>query len=252
MKRMWFALLGFAFTLAASQAQTEAEKTSALLDKAIAATGGLDKLGKLQGLTLKGKGAFHEAGKADLIFNGTWYTQGNDKSRTITELDVKGQKVREIRVINGDKGWTKEADQESKQMDKDNILEEKESLYFNWITTLAPLKSKDFKLTPLEEIKIGDKAAAGFTVSRKNNRDVKLYVDKETGLLLKSERKIKDLDAKKDVVEEVTFSDYKETGGIKVAMKFSVKWDGQPQADAEMSEAKVQEKLDDKLFTRPE
>jgi len=251
MKRTWLALLVFVFALVVCQAQTDAEKTAAILDKAIAATGGLDKLGKLQGLTLKGKGAFHEAGKADLIFTGTWYTQGSDKSRTITDLDIKGQKVREIRVVNGDKGWSKDADQESKQMDKDNLAEEKESLYFNWITTLAPLRGKGFKLTPLDETKIDGKPALGFTVVRQGNRDVKLYFDKETGLLLKSERKIRDLDAKKDVVEEVTFSDYKETGGIKVAMKFSMKWDGQPQADAEMSEANVQEKLDEKLFTRP-
>lgn len=251
MKRTWFGVLVFAVALAVCQAQTDADKAAAILDKAIAATGGIDKLGKLQGLTLKGKGAFHEAGKADLTFTGTWYTQGNDKSRTVTDLEIKGQKVREIRVINGDKGWTKDADQDSKQMDKDTLAEEKESLHFNWITTLAPLKGKDFKLTPLEEAKIDGKAAVGFTVAHKDNRDVKLYFDKATGLLLKSERKIRDLDAKKDVVEEVTFGDYKDTGGIKVAMKFSVKWDGQPQADAEMSEAKVQEKLDEKLFARP-
>ena len=39
--------------------------------------------------------------------------------------------------------------------------------------------------------------------------------------------------------------------GLKVAMKYTLKWDGKTQSEAEMSEAKAEEKLDDKLFAKP-
>jgi outer membrane lipoprotein-sorting protein len=234
---------GFSATSAA-----DAPTPAAILEKALKATGGEAKLAKFQGLILKGKGAYHVDGM-DLPFTGVWHTQGADKGRTLIEKEAKGGKSYELSVVNGDKGWTKEGKLESQQMDKDELAEEKANLYFNWITSLAPLKGKDFKLTPLDEAKVDGRAAVGFTVVRKGQRNIKLFFDKETGLLAQSERPVKD--GNKDVTETVLFSNYKEVDGIKIAMKYSVKWQGQPQADVEMSEAKVAEKLDDKLFTRP-
>lgn len=248
MRRLAFLTVALALLAGAVHGQANA---TAVLDKAIAAAGGEAKLAKLQGLTLKGKGNYHEAGKPDIPFTSTWYTQGNDKGRTINELEAMGAKSYEVRVINGDKGWVKDGKLEARVMDKDDLADERENLYFNWVTTLAPLKGKDFKLTAAEDAKVDGKAAAAFSVSSKGHRDIKLYFDKESGLLVKSERKVRDSSANKDVVEEVYFSNFKDADGIKIAMKYSVKWDGQPQADVEMTEAKAQEKLDDKLFQKP-
>lgn len=246
-----FALAAFlmaVFVAAAAHAADDAATPAAILDKALKASGGEAKLTKFQGMVLKGKGVFY-AEDMKLPFTGTWYTQGADKGRTIIEREAKGGKSYELSVVNGDKGWTKEGKLDSHQMDKDELAEEKDNLYFNWITTLAPLKGKEFKLTPLDEAKVEGRAALGFTVTHKAHRDIKLFFDKENGLLVKSERTVKD--EKKDVAETVVFSNYKEVDGIKIAMKFSVKWEGRPHADVEMSEAKVSEKLDEKLFARP-
>src|SRR5262249_2666322 len=137
----------------------EPETSSAILEKAIQATGGEAKLAKLQGLILKGKGVYHDAGNPDIPFTGVWYTQGADKGRTLIEMEIKGAKSRDLRVVNGDKGWSKQGNQEAQPMDKDELAEEQDNLYFNWITLLAPLKGKDFKLAPLDEAKVDGKAA---------------------------------------------------------------------------------------------
>jgi len=244
------ALLTLVLLAAVSAVQGQPNPT-AILDKAIQAAGGQARLARLQGLMLKGKGNYHEAGKPDIPFTSTWYTQGVDKGRTINELEAQGGKSYEVRVINGDKGWVKDGKLEARVMDKDDLADERENLYFNWITMLAPLKGKDFTLLPAEDAKVDGKPAATFTVRSKGRRDVKLFFDKESGLLVKSERKVRDTANSKDALEEVYFSDYKEINGIKIAMKFSVKWDGQPQADVTMTEGAAQEKLDEKLFQKP-
>lgn len=250
MRRMVIgSVLGLTFAiLAVSRAQ---DTTTTLLDKAMQAAGGEAKLAKLQGIMLKGKGVFHEAGGQNIPFTGTWYYQGAEKYRQYMEMEVMKQKTMELRVVNGDKGWTKDGPLEAQIMDKDELGAEKENIYFNWVTTLAPLKSKEFKLTLADEIKVDGKAAVGLLIARKGQRDVKLYFDKTSHSLVKTERKVRDLGTRKDVLEEMYFSNVKDVDGIKIPLKYSVKWDGQPLADAEMIEAKAAEKLDEKLFAKP-
>ncbi|MBL8797644.1 MAG: hypothetical protein JNM56_27340 [Planctomycetia bacterium] len=244
-------VLGSVLTLLALTAAQAQETAATLLDKAMQAAGGEAKLAKLQGLMLKGKGTFHEPGGQNIPFTAVWHYQGRDKYRQYMEMEVMKKKTMELRVVNGDKGWTKDGPLEAEIMDKDELNEEKENVYFNWVTTLAPLKGKDFKLTKADEIKVDGKAAIGLLIASKGHRDVKLYFDKETHALVKTERKVRDLSTRKDILEEMYFSNVKDVDGIKLPLKYAVKWDGQPLADAEMTEAKATEKLDEKLFAKP-
>jgi hypothetical protein len=228
----------------------DADTVKAVLDKAIKAIGGEEKLTKLQALTLKGKGTFHEEGR-QMPFTGVWQTQGIDKSRSSSTVDVKGIKNTEVRILNGNKGWSKSNDDKAEDFSDADLTEEKESAYLNYVTTLAPLKGKNFTLTSLGESKVDDRPVIGIKVSSKGHRDIKLFFDKETGLLAKSERPVKEVEKKKMYTEEILFSDYKEADGIKVAMKYILKWDGKVQIETEMTEAKAEEKLDDKTFAKP-
>ena len=56
-----------------------------------------------------------------------------------------------------------------------------------------------------------------------------LYFDKETGLLAKGERVLKD--EGKDVVEEMLFSGYKDVDGVKMAMRVVSRRVGKVHAD---------------------
>jgi len=224
---------------------------TAILDKAIKETGGADNLLKLQGCITKAKAIQHEPGQPDTVFTGTWYNEGADKMRSETEQDIKGKKVVEIIVVNGSKGWKKTANGASQQIEKEELAAEQDNAYLSWISTLAPLKNKEFKLTSLPDAMVHARAAVGFSVALKDHRDVKMYFDKENGLLVKCERKVWDTENKKAVTEEVLYSDYKTVDGIKVAMKIAFKWDGKPVMEIEASDVRLQEKLDDKLFTRP-
>jgi hypothetical protein len=243
-------VVGLALLAAGWCAADDADTVKSVLDKGIKALGGEDKISKYPGLMLKGPCKVYDNGKA-LPYTGSFYTQGLDKSRTVIVEKVQDNDVPIITVVNGNKGWVKEAGNETKELDNDSLNDEKENLYFNWIQMLVPLKGKEYKLTALGEIKVNNKPALGINVACKGRRDAKLYFDKETGLLVKAEHKVRDPDTKKDATEELFLSDYKEVDGIKIAMKYLVKWDGKTRSEADMSEAKFFEKIDDKLFQKP-
>jgi hypothetical protein len=217
----------------------------AILDKAIKATGGEEKLTRLQGYAFKLKGIHYGDNNQKLPFTAIVLSQGPEKGVLLQEIEAMGGKSFDLTVINGKEGWTKTGKGEARPLSADDLHEEKENLYFNWIGTLVPLKGKDFKLTPLDEIKVEGRAAAGFTVVCKGHYDVKFWFDKETGLLAKSERKIK------DGREEMVFTTYKDVDGIKLPTKVSVKLDGQPHYEYEVTEARVQDRLDEKMFAKP-
>jgi hypothetical protein len=227
----------------------DADTIKALLDKGIKVLGGEDKLTKLQGANLSGKGVFHIDGKKE-TFTARWLLQGSDKYRSEITED-KGAKRSEIRVVNGDKGWVKRGNDEARALSGDELTEDREVLWFSYVTSVIPLKGKDIKLSLLGEAKVEGKTAVGVKVATKGHRDVKLYFDKESGLLLKGERQVKDVDRNKEFTEEVVFDDYKEVNGIKMAMKYITRWDGKLQAEVEMNEAKAEEKLDDVHFAKP-
>jgi hypothetical protein len=68
------------------------------------------------------------------------------------------------------------------------VAEAKEQAHAGWVATLAPLKdAKRFTLATLGEIKVEDKPALGVKVSRQGPRDVDLYFDKRSGLLVRTE-----------------------------------------------------------------
>jgi hypothetical protein len=221
----------------------------ALLDRAIKAGGGEANLSKSFNATWKSKGKLHDSG---LTFTSEEFFQAPDRLREVVVYeDGQGQKTKILSILNGDKGWTRTGDEDPEDMDKDALAQEQEEAYLNWVTALAPLKDKAFRLTVLGEIKVDDRPALGLRVSRKDRADVKLYFDKENALLVKTERKRKDVENNKEVNEEVFYRSYKDVQGVQQPMKFEVKWDGQAYGEFEITDIKFPEKLEDNLFTKP-
>jgi len=107
-------------------------------------------------------------------------------------------------------------------------------------------------LTPLGESKVGDSDVIGIRVSSKGHRDVSLYFDKKTSLVLKSEFNVKDLMAgDKEIMQEVVYSDYKEAQGMKYPGKMIIKRDGMDFVNGEVTEWVPSEKLEDGVFAKP-
>jgi hypothetical protein len=121
------------------------------------------------------------------------------------------------------------------------------------VLSLQPLlNDKEFKLTVEGDKKVGDKEAKVVKVAREKRPTVTLYFDKESGLLVKSDMKVKDeFQNWKEALDESYFEDYKDVGGRKVFTKLRVVRDGKTMIEGTLSDQKVHDKLDPKLFEKP-
>jgi hypothetical protein len=222
----------------------------AVIAKAIDAAGGKTKLEKFKAATWKGKGKFHGLGQA-IDYTGEWAVQAPGKQRVVIEFEVNNMQFKHMRVVNGDMGWIRMMDNTT-DMDKETLAEEKEQMYAGWVSRLTPLKDKGFQLSPLGEVKVGDRDAVGIKVAHKDHRDVNLFFDKQNGLLLKSETQRKDVQAGgRELLEEMLFGDYKEMDGMRRASKVTIKRDGKLYVEAEVFDFRQAEKLDDSVFAKP-
>jgi hypothetical protein len=250
MKAGWYALVAFGLVLAGPVAARadDAADARAIVDKAIKAHGG-DALTKYKAVTVQMKGTVQAMGQG-IEFSGEVATHGPERQKLDIEASVAGQKFRVVNVLNGDKGWTRFGD-ETMELDKDKIAEAKEQAHAGWVASLVPLKEKGYTLTTVGEAKVNDKPAVGVKVSYKGRRDVDLYFDKASGLLVKSEARVRDEESGQEVNEETFYSDYKEVQGTQQAMKFLVKRDGKVFMEGEATSYELTEKLPDSVFDKP-
>jgi hypothetical protein len=221
----------------------------AIVEKAIKAMN-RDKVAALKAATWKGKAKVYLADQP-LDFQGEWFMSPPGKMRVDVEIAIMDMKIKQVRVVNGDKGWTKTGDT-LEDMDKDTLAEEKHTLYTGWVAQLLALRDPAFQLAPLGESKVGDRPAVGIKVSRKDHRDVNLFFDKETSYLLKSETRIKDLlMGGAEVSGETLYLDYRDVDGVKEASKLEVRRDGKKFVESEINDMQRKEKLDDNVFAMP-
>lgn len=250
MTRFRLALLAVGFALAAVPVRADdAADARKLVEKAVKAHGGQEALDKLPAAATTFKGTFHGMGEG-IPITGAVSAHGPDKQRVELEVEAGGMKIPITIVVAGDKGWTKVA-KDVTEMDKDQLAEAKEQAYAAWLTTLAPLKDKALTLATLGETKIEGKAALGVKVSSKGHRDVDLYFDKASGLLVKSETRVKDDATGQEVSEESFQSEYKAVQGVQHAMKFTVKRNGKLFLEGESTEVTLSEKFGADTFAKP-
>ena len=187
----------------------------------------------------------------EVEFTGDWALQAPEQARASVTVDLGGMIFKLVRVVNGDQGWMKQNDNDAQSMPDEALAEEKRQLIAQWALSLVPLKSAAFELTALGDSKVDDRPTAGVAATAKQGREIKLYFDKDSGLLLKTASKVKDMMSGDDVSQDVFYSDYKEVDGIKRAMKTKILRDGKKFLEMETSDFKPVEKLEDKVFAKP-
>jgi hypothetical protein len=250
MERYLGAMLAMVLILAPASPARADEAANAVLDKAIKALGGAEKLGKLGTISWKSKGKLSiNDSDNDISIEAT--AQGLDHFRSEFQGEFGGNTVKGVSVINGNKAWRRFGDN-TMEMDADAIANEKRTLYINLTPVLIlPLKGKGFKVETAGEEKVGDKPAVILKVTGPDGKDFKLFFDKESGLPVKLTATVVGFDGQ-DYVQDTTYSDYKDFGGIKKATKTESKRDGQKFITQEITEFKILDKPDPKLFAEPQ
>jgi hypothetical protein len=166
-------------------------------------------------------------------------------------LTIGGQNINVVTRVNGDK-ISIEANGnaiETPDQVKESIKDAQQLLK---VARLVPLvKEKRYELSLIGEVKVEGKPAIGVRVSAKDQKDINLFFDKETGLLAKMEHRTKEPTGGNEVTEERVILEYQKTReGIPMPKKVVVRHDGKAYLEAEVLEVTLLEKIDDSEFMK--
>jgi hypothetical protein len=153
-------------------------------------------------------------------------------------------------AVDGAKQWMI-VDGKASHFGAAGVAEERERIHADWVMSLRPLRSPSLHFKLLDETRVGGRPAVGVEVTSKGHRAVRLFFDRERGLLLKSETRLKDVASDKEVAHEEFYSDYREVQGVQLPMHVETRRDGRRYSESRRSDVKLLEKLDDKLFNEP-
>lgn len=230
-------------------ARADDKDPQAILDKAIKALGGEEKLKKAEAFTWKTKGTINFGGN-ETDYKGTVTSRGLDHARRESEMEINGEPRAFLMIVAGDKGWMKFGD-EPREMEDDALSNWKRRAYLEAVpVTIVPLKGKGFKVEAAGEEKVEGRPAAGVKVTGPDGKDFTIYFDKESGLPVKQVAQVTGFQGN-ETTEETTFKEYKDFGGIQKATKVETLRDGEPFIKSEVTEFKVLDKVDPKAFEEP-
>jgi hypothetical protein len=249
-KAVWLAV---AACLSPAPARADdAADARAVVDRAVRAMGGKDKLARCQAVAWKGKGSV-QIDAVTVTFTDELSARGLNLYNWQLNAEVNGRAIGLAVVFNGEKGWLKPDNAPAAQeFPKPYVpLFRADLRAVRLAQHLLPLTDKAYRLSHLGELKVGDRPAVGVKVSHKDWPDVDLLFDKETSLPVRAELRLKEGTDGPEVVHSLTFDAYKEADGVKHFTKVALRRDDKLTLEAEATEVSFPEKLDDSTFEKP-
>jgi hypothetical protein len=228
-----------------------ADEPKDVLARAIKAHGGEEVLTKNKASQVKSKGKITLPMLGEVDFTQEVSTMLPDKFRDTLTITVNNTDVTILTIANGD-DISIEAAGNKVDVPDEAKAQLKAAGHMTQVGRLVPLKdAKKYELSLIGEDKVEGKKVVGILVKAKDQKDISMYFDKETGLLAKMEFRGSEPGTNKEVNEERFVSEYgKNKDGVPVPKKIVVKHDGKTFLDAEVTELLYLEKLDDSVFKK--
>jgi hypothetical protein len=236
-----------------NESKASNENLLPLIDKVLTAYGGEETLNQIKAMTLE----LRTPGSHGKASTTKYFVELPDKYRI--EFGREGDAAKEIQIILGQdriRRWRKHADGKVEELifggldyPREYWLDEVK--YFGPRTVLR-LKDSDCKLSPLDGIKLNDRAAAGIALAKTGSPvefSLKMYFDKEIGLLLWQNNTLQQY--------ETVYSDYKTIDGLPIPGRTTdihsvgVGREMKESTKSELVDFKPFDKLDPKLFQEP-
>jgi len=253
MRIQGFSLLALAVLTGAVQAD-DSDAARVLVDEAIRAHGGEEALTKYPVVTVKTEGIFQGHKGTPVFFHTSEATtHGDDRFCVSLSGKLLKKEFQIVNVLDGKVGWIRQASegkQDTQECSPAQLADFREGGYLNRVTTLVPLKGRDFTLSLAGEQKHNDRALAGVRVSCRGQRDVTLYFDKQTHLLVKTEERGKAGTDAEGKVETIR-GRYKEVLGVQMPTSWEVYYNDQCLWSHHVIEYKFVEKPAPGTFAKP-
>ena len=227
----------------------DAANPIALVDKAVLALGGAEKLGHVKAAAWTATGIFTFQ-SVDIPVTARIVIQDTGHLRREFDINASGFQLKGVVIVAGDKAWIS-LNGNVENLDKEKLANERRIAYLSAIpVTVLPLKSEEFRLESIADERVGDRPAAGLKVTPPDGKEFSLYFDKESGLPVRLVAKVLDQDGK-EFTDETTFGDYKPVDGIQTVTRIESKRDGQKASAVRISDFKVLDHVDAKTFAEP-
>jgi hypothetical protein len=211
------------------------ESAHSIIQRAVAAHGGLDKLSRARADRTRMRGVIY-VGKATAPFTSEVTVQLPKKYKMVLAMREADKARVVIHELDGD-SVSVTIDGKAQQAQGTHANQLRQTLELESALRLAPLlDAKAFALTALGEFKLNDRVVVGVLVRGSGQRELKLYFDKETALLVKTEQKVDGGDGK-DVVQEAFYRDHREVGGRIRPGRAAAYRDGKKVMEAELIDA---------------
>lgn len=225
------------------------DEARALIERAVKAHGGAKALGRIHADKVKFKGTLVLQGHTTPFVAETTM-QLPSKYKHVVETNNGSDKHTLIYVINADK-LDITLDGRAVPADPMQIAEIRSGLELERAKRLLPLlEDKSYQLAVVEELKVNDRPAAGVRISGRGRKEMRLYFDKEFGLLVRAENRL-EAGKDKEIRQHFFFGDFKEIGGFKRPTKVRAYREGRQIMEAELLDAKPLDKVDETEFAKP-
>lgn len=222
----------------------------AIIEKAIEASGGARELEKFTAFHARYEGnSYFGAAKVPCRLES--FLQWPKQLRTNLDCEsADRKKFLLVQVIDGEQAWRSENGQ-TQQAQGPTLAELRESFYFQRIETLRPLVEKaQFTYTATGERAVNDHAAVGVKVSSPGHRDITLYFDNHSYLLVKSEHWLPDLTGR-EVFRESVYGDFGDVAGVKQSRSMEIFQDRKKVLEMRLVELTFPDRIDARVFSRP-
>jgi hypothetical protein len=224
------------------------DEPRAILVRAVQAQGGEATLARFPARHIRVRGTL--SGDRSVPFTHELYHQVPGRLRDVLTIEVDGKKTTVVYSLSGEDGWM-QADGKQRALPAPLLAELKESAHLAGLSGLHGVLAAETQAAKLPAAQIAERPALGVRLSVKGHRDVDLYFDKETALLVKAEHAVLDSPTGKMVKEERFYSKWKEVKGLKLPTHVAILRDAKKFLEAEATDVEVLERIDDKLFTTP-
>jgi hypothetical protein len=226
-----------------------AQEPGEIINKAIEAHGGMERLARLRADWIKMEGKLTLADK-EVPFEGETTVELPDKFKNVVVVNGPERRFQIVQILNGDKALVT-IDGQPQKLSPAAGAEMREILQLDRAVRLVPLlRDPGFELDYVGESKVNDKPVLGVRVRARGRKELRLYFDKESYLLVKTEHTLEDGNGK-EIRQEGYYSDFKDLGGYKKPHRMVAYRNGMKVMEAKLLEVKFLDKVDPSEFKVP-
>ncbi len=242
-------IAAFAFFLVLAPAALAQDTATDMIQRAIIAHGGKQRLSSVRAEKVKFKGTLH-LGSSSVPFTDESIIQAPEQFKSIVRI-TEGGRVRTIVHILDGPTATITVDGQPQIVSGSLIAQMRQTLQLDQAMKLVPLLiDPAFHIEHTGEYQYNGRVVIGVRVTGRGQRDLRLYFDRETALLVKSEHLL-DGPGGKDVRQEAFYSEYRDVGGYLRHGRVTVFRDGKKVMESELVEAQHFDHIDPREFQGP-